>query len=168
MTPRVRFAPSPTGRIHIGNIRTALLNWLYAKKNGGHFLLRLDDTDLVRSTVNAYAQERIQTIRQRVTTRERLLAISDKFDLFPSEQGYTDSRRVVLMRERLGVWPITAKSTRASAAGSATIGGLSSGDYLVTTVTPNGQTGPAVATRAANGDLTVSISSSGVIVAQPR
>ena len=55
MTPRVRFAPSPTGRIHIGNIRTATLNWLYAKKHGGTFLLRLDDTDRVRST-DAFAQ----------------------------------------------------------------------------------------------------------------
>ena len=50
MTPRVRFAPSPTGRIHIGNIRTAALNWLFARKHGGSFLLRLDDTDTVRST----------------------------------------------------------------------------------------------------------------------
>ncbi len=50
MNPRVRFAPSPTGRIHIGNIRTAALNWLFARKNGGSFLLRLDDTDTVRST----------------------------------------------------------------------------------------------------------------------
>lgn len=50
MTPRVRFAPSPTGRLHIGNIRTAALNWLYARKHNGTFLLRLDDTDLVRST----------------------------------------------------------------------------------------------------------------------
>ena len=50
MKPRVRFAPSPTGRLHIGNIRTAALNWLYARKHGGHFLLRLDDTDTARST----------------------------------------------------------------------------------------------------------------------
>ncbi|CAA2140336.1 glutamate--tRNA ligase [Hyphomicrobium sp. ghe19] len=50
MTPRVRFAPSPTGRLHIGNIRTATLNWLFARKHGGSFLLRLDDTDTVRST----------------------------------------------------------------------------------------------------------------------
>ena len=50
MTPRVRFAPSPTGRIHIGNIRTAALNWLFARKYGGSFLLRLDDTDTMRST----------------------------------------------------------------------------------------------------------------------
>jgi glutamyl-tRNA synthetase len=48
-TPTVRFAPSPTGRIHIGNARTALLNALYARKVGGRFILRFDDTDLERS-----------------------------------------------------------------------------------------------------------------------
>ena len=49
MTIRVRFAPSPTGRIHIGNARTAILNWLFAKKAGGEFVLRYDDTDRARS-----------------------------------------------------------------------------------------------------------------------
>ena len=53
--PVVRFAPSPTGRIHIGNARTALLNWLVAKRRGGMFILRFDDTDLERSKVE-YAQ----------------------------------------------------------------------------------------------------------------
>lgn len=46
----VRFAPSPTGRLHVGNVRTALVNWLFARQQGGRFLLRLDDTDLERST----------------------------------------------------------------------------------------------------------------------
>ena len=46
----VRFAPSPTGRIHIGNARTAILNWLAARKSGGQFVLRYDDTDTARST----------------------------------------------------------------------------------------------------------------------
>jgi glutamyl-tRNA synthetase len=46
----VRFAPSPTGLLHVGNARTALLNWLFAKKLGGKFLLRIDDTDQARST----------------------------------------------------------------------------------------------------------------------
>lgn len=50
MTISVRFAPSPTGRLHIGNIRTAVLNWLFAHRNGGSFMLRLDDTDRSRST----------------------------------------------------------------------------------------------------------------------
>lgn len=49
MDIRVRFAPSPTGFLHIGNARAALINWLFAHKNGGKFILRLDDTDLQRS-----------------------------------------------------------------------------------------------------------------------
>lgn len=50
MTITVRFAPSPTGRIHIGNARTAILNWLFAHRNNGRFILRFDDTDVERST----------------------------------------------------------------------------------------------------------------------
>src|ERR671938_990423 len=50
MTIRVRFAPSPTGYLHIGSARSALFNWLYARKTGGKFLLRIEDTDLQRST----------------------------------------------------------------------------------------------------------------------
>jgi glutamyl-tRNA synthetase len=49
MTPLVRFAPSPTGYLHVGNVRTALVNWLFARKAGGRFMLRLDDTDQDRS-----------------------------------------------------------------------------------------------------------------------
>ncbi|MET1415060.1 glutamate--tRNA ligase [Roseibium sp. HPY-6] len=49
MTVTVRFAPSPTGHIHIGNSRPALFNWLFARKEGGRFILRFDDTDLERS-----------------------------------------------------------------------------------------------------------------------
>lgn len=49
MTVTVRFAPSPTGQIHIGNARTALFNWLFARKHGGRFVLRFDDTDTARS-----------------------------------------------------------------------------------------------------------------------
>src|ERR1700679_4336890 len=45
----VRFAPSPTGLLHVGNARTALLNWLFARKEGGKFFLRIDDTDTERS-----------------------------------------------------------------------------------------------------------------------
>ena len=47
---RVRFAPSPTGNLHVGGARTALFNWLYAKRTGGKFILRVEDTDLARST----------------------------------------------------------------------------------------------------------------------
>ena len=55
MAVKVRFAPSPTGRLHAGNIRTALINYLFAQKHGGGFLLRLDDTDPERST-QSFAQ----------------------------------------------------------------------------------------------------------------
>lgn len=50
MSVITRFAPSPTGRLHVGNIRTALINWMYARAHGGQFLLRIDDTDTERST----------------------------------------------------------------------------------------------------------------------
>ena len=50
MTIRTRFAPSPTGFLHIGGARTALFNWLLAKRDGGVFVLRIEDTDTERST----------------------------------------------------------------------------------------------------------------------
>jgi len=58
MSVTTRFAPSPTGRLHVGNIRTALHNWLLAKKAGGRFLLRIDDTDAERSR-----EEYVESIR---------------------------------------------------------------------------------------------------------
>ncbi len=59
MTSVTRFAPSPTGRLHVGNIRTALHNWMLAKKAGGRFLLRIDDTDAQRSR-----EEYVSAIRE--------------------------------------------------------------------------------------------------------
>jgi glutamyl-tRNA synthetase len=50
--PRVRFAPSPTGYLHVGGARTALFNWLYARKHGGTFVLRIEDTDVERSSAD--------------------------------------------------------------------------------------------------------------------
>lgn len=54
-----RFAPSPTGKLHVGNVRTALMNWLFVRESGGHFILRIDDTDTARST--AEYEEGIKT-----------------------------------------------------------------------------------------------------------
>lgn len=62
MTVKVRFAPSPTGKMHVGNVRTALVNWLFARGQGGRFVLRIDDTDLERST-----KENEEGIRQDLT-----------------------------------------------------------------------------------------------------
>src|SRR3982751_1878968 len=50
MSVVTRFAPAPTGRLHVGNIRTAVHNWLWARKHNGRFILRLDDTDKERSS----------------------------------------------------------------------------------------------------------------------
>ncbi len=57
MTIVTRFAPSPTGLLHIGGVRTALFSWLYARRHGGRFILRVEDTDRERST-----QEAVQVI----------------------------------------------------------------------------------------------------------
>jgi len=53
MIVRTRFAPSPTGFLHIGGARTALFSWAFAKKHGGQFILRIEDTDVARSTPEA-------------------------------------------------------------------------------------------------------------------
>ena len=53
---KVRYAPSPTGRLHVGGVRTALFNWLFARKNSGTFVLRIEDTDLERSTEESVEQ----------------------------------------------------------------------------------------------------------------
>src|SRR5579871_6662844 len=52
MQPRVRFAPSPTGYLHVGGARTALFNWLFARRHGGTFVLRIEDTDAERSSTD--------------------------------------------------------------------------------------------------------------------
>jgi glutamyl-tRNA synthetase len=62
MTIRTRFAPSPTGYLHVGGARTALFSWLYARKHGGQFILRIEDTDLERSTA-----ESVNTILEGMT-----------------------------------------------------------------------------------------------------
>jgi len=72
-------------------------------------------TELIRSTINAYAQERIQVIRQRVMTRNRLLEVADKYSLFPRSLGLSETERVKLMRERLDVSLITSDYNRSSA-----------------------------------------------------
>ena len=81
MTVKVRFAPSPTGKLHVGNIRTALVNWLYAKSLQGVFVLRIDDTDLERST-----KENEDGIRNDLTwlgmTWDETFKQSDKFDRY--------------------------------------------------------------------------------------
>lgn len=61
-TVRVRFAPSPTGLLHVGNARTALYNWLFARRHGGAFILRIEDTDRERSETQ-YEKQLIEDLR---------------------------------------------------------------------------------------------------------
>ena len=79
--PIVRFAPSPTGRIHIGNARTALLNFLFAKKNHGQFILRFDDTDVARSK-EEYAQAIEVDLAWLGIVPDVVLRQSERFDLY--------------------------------------------------------------------------------------
>ncbi len=81
MSVRVRFAPSPTGKLHVGNARTALVNWLFARAVKGTFILRFDDTDLVRSEAR-YAD----------AIREDLLWLGLSWD----ENEYHQSARLAL------------------------------------------------------------------------
>ena len=62
MSPRVRFAPSPTGYLHVGGARTALYNWLFVRSQGGTMILRSDDTDEQRSTPE-YAADILDSMR---------------------------------------------------------------------------------------------------------
>jgi glutamyl-tRNA synthetase len=79
-----RFAPSPTGRLHVGNIRTALHNDLFARKHGGSFILRIDDTDRERST--AGFDEAIRDDLDWLGLRpERIVRQSERFDLYERE-----------------------------------------------------------------------------------
>ncbi|HUE78279.1 MAG TPA: glutamate--tRNA ligase [Sphingomicrobium sp.] len=81
-----RFAPSPTGRLHVGNIRTALHNALFARKHGGTFILRIDDTDRERST-----QEFDQAIRDDLEwlgqKPDRIVRQSERFEVYEREFG---------------------------------------------------------------------------------
>jgi len=79
MSVRVRFAPSPTGQVHIGNIRAAIFNWLFARHHGGQFLLRIEDTDRERSTPEA-----VQTI---LNAMEWLGLNFDEVPLYQSTQN---------------------------------------------------------------------------------
>ncbi len=78
---KVRFAPSPTGLIHIGNARTAIVNWLHAKKQGGKFILRFDDTDTTRSK-QEYAEAIATDVAWLGLTTDEVHYQSKRFDLY--------------------------------------------------------------------------------------
>ncbi|MBF0490756.1 MAG: glutamate--tRNA ligase [Candidatus Omnitrophica bacterium] len=106
---RVRFAPSPTGYLHIGGARTALFNWMYAKAQGGQFILRIEDTDKVRSK-EEYLDEILDSMKWLGLTWDEYYKQSDRFDLYQKyaqkllDEGkaYKDGEAVILkMPERI-------------------------------------------------------------------
>jgi glutamyl-tRNA synthetase len=118
--PVVRFAPSPTGRLHIGNARTALFNYLHAKKHGGRFILRYDDTDRARSTAEfaaAIAEDlrwlgivpdevarQSERFARYVAAAERLRARGLLYPCFETEDELEYRRRRQLAQRRAPVY----------------------------------------------------------------
>jgi glutamyl-tRNA synthetase len=84
--PIVRFAPSPTGRLHVGNVRTALINWLFARGAGGKFILRIDDTDLERST-RAYEDGLKQDLAWLGLSWDETFNQSERFGIYEAAAG---------------------------------------------------------------------------------
>ncbi len=100
---RVRFAPSPTGFLHIGGARTALFNWMYARSQGGKFILRIEDTDLERSK-KEYLDEILISMKWLGLDWDELYLQSDRFEIYRGyakkllDQGlaYQDGTAVIL------------------------------------------------------------------------
>jgi glutamyl-tRNA synthetase len=125
-----RFAPAPTGRLHVGNIRTALHNWLWARRNGGRFILRLDDTDRERSS-EAYAEairadlawlglapdeEQRQSLRfaDYAAALERLREAGRAYPAYETAQELDLKRKVQLSRGRPPVYDRAALNLTAA------------------------------------------------------
>jgi len=100
---RVRFAPSPTGYLHIGGARTALFNWMYAKSQGGQFILRIEDTDQVRSQ-NEYFDEILDSMKWLGLTWDEFYKQSDRFEIYrqyarqllTEGKAYKDGEAIIL------------------------------------------------------------------------
>ena len=116
MKVRTRFAPSPTGSLHVGGVRTALFNWLFARKNNGTFILRIEDTDVERST-EASAQGIIESLQwlglnwdegpffqsaRAEIYREHLRLLQDKGAIYPAFESKEEleARRATAMAEK--------------------------------------------------------------------
>jgi len=100
---RVRFAPSPTGYLHIGGARTALFNWMYAKSQDGQFILRIEDTDLVRSK-KEFVDEILDSLQWLGLKWDELYFQSQRFDIYREHadkllaegKAYKDGEAVIL------------------------------------------------------------------------
>lgn len=100
---KVRFAPSPTGYLHIGGARTALFNWMYAKAQGGKFVLRIEDTDQVRSK-QEYLDEILDSMKWLGLTWDEFYKQSERFDIYrqyarqllAEGKAYKDGEAIIL------------------------------------------------------------------------
>ena len=100
---KVRFAPSPTGYLHIGGARTALFNWMYAKVQGGKFVLRVEDTDQVRSR-QEYLDEILDSMKWLGLTWDEFYKQSERFDIYrkyarqllAEGKAYKDGEAIIL------------------------------------------------------------------------
>ena len=100
---KVRFAPSPTGYLHIGGARTALFNWMYAKAVGGKFVLRIEDTDQQRSK-KEYEEEILDSMKWLGLDWEELVYQSERFDIYKEHaqrllsegKAYKDGEAILL------------------------------------------------------------------------
>jgi len=123
---RVRFAPSPTGFLHIGGARTALFNWLYARSQGGKFILRIEDTDAVRSG-QEYLDEILTSLTWLGFTWDELYYQSRRFDLYREHaeklvaQGKAYRAEKLTVEEGLGDKRASADNSLSKAGGQAII-----------------------------------------------
>jgi glutamyl-tRNA synthetase len=118
--PVVRFAPSPTGLLHVGNVRTALFNWLFAKRHGGTFILRLDDTDRARSKPEyeaaierdlswlgldwALKERQSERLAQYDAARDRLIAAGRLYACYETPEELDFKRKRLLAQGRPPVY----------------------------------------------------------------
>ena len=110
MTVIVRFAPSPTGYIHIGNTRPALFNWLFAKQRGGQFILRYDDTDVIRSK-QEYADQIAVDLDWLGIKPDRVERQSERMAAYDAAaQKLKDAGLFILVTRPRKSWSVAAKS----------------------------------------------------------
>ena len=96
---RTRFAPSPTGSLHVGGARTALFNWLFAKANGGEFILRIEDTDRVRSTEESFKLMVESMNWLGLNWGEGPKSVEDAYSYIGEHGPYHQSKRLELYKE---------------------------------------------------------------------
>ena len=174
-TPRVRFAPSPTGLLHVGNARTALYNWLFARHTGGEFLLRIEDTDVERSEARYEAQliedlrwlgldwtegpqiggpyapyrqsERLEIYQQHT---EQLLGEDKAYRCFCTAEELEQERQLALREQRAQVY---SGKCRALAANQAQTRAAAGGTFAVRLAVPDAPLRPCPVLRHAGVQL---------------